>query len=94
MRGVALLGAYLLISNRKQIQVEGRNIRWHFKPRLMSAEEGLGHDPATGYHGCGSKHRFGVHQKELAVFIDTGGKGLETLHPGAQTSKRGDPQPQ
>lgn len=79
----------MLICNRKQIQVEGRNIRWHFKSRLMSAEEGLGHDPAPGYHGCGSKHRFGVHPKELAVFIDTGGERPRNSPPwGPNLQKR------
>lgn len=80
---------YLLISGRKEIQVEGRNIRWNFKACLMSSEEALGHYPATGYHRCSSKHRFSVHQKELEVFIDTeGGKSLETSHPRDQMSKR------
>lgn len=74
--------------------ISNRNIRWHFKSCLMSVEKGLGHNPATGYHGCGSKHRFGVHQKELAIFTDTGGKGLENLYPGDKTSQRGGLQPQ
>lgn len=84
-----------MISGKTEIQVEGRSVRWNFKPCLVNVEDALRSIPATGYHTCGSKHRLSVHQKELATLTDAdrgGGRGgskfstLGTKCPKARSS--------
>jgi len=73
-RGIKHLAVFLSISGRKAIQIEGRSIRWNFKPCLTSAEEALGtfqHLGTTAVVVKNSKHRFRVYQKELKI-IATG----------------------